>query len=57
MLKRIDHVEIMPHDFERGIGFYAGALGSELRKGAGLTPPPWKKTLEDGRVFLQQKNH
>ena len=30
MLKRIDHVEIVPQDFERSIAFYTGTLGFKL---------------------------
>ncbi len=30
MLKRIDHVEIVPQDFERSLEFYTGTLGFAL---------------------------
>ncbi|MBV8536042.1 MAG: VOC family protein [Alphaproteobacteria bacterium] len=30
MLKRIDHVEIVPQDFERSLAFYTGTLGFTL---------------------------
>ena len=30
MLKRIDHVEIVPQDFERSLAFYTGTLGFAL---------------------------
>jgi glyoxylase I family protein len=32
MFKRIDHVEIIPHDFERAIGFYTGVLGFRVKE-------------------------
>jgi glyoxylase I family protein len=32
MFKRIDHVEIIPHDFERAIGFYTGVLGFGVKE-------------------------
>jgi glyoxylase I family protein len=32
MFKRIDHVEIIPHDYERAIGFYTGVLGFRVRE-------------------------
>ncbi len=32
MFKRIDHVEIIPHDFDRAIGFYTGVLGFKVKE-------------------------
>ncbi len=32
MFKRIDHVEIVPHDFERAIGFYTEVLGFTVKE-------------------------
>ncbi len=32
MFKRIDHVEIIPHDFERAIGFYTEVLGFRVKE-------------------------
>jgi glyoxylase I family protein len=32
MFKKIDHVEIVPQDFERAIGFYTGVLGFRIRE-------------------------
>ena len=31
MFKRIDHVEIVPHDFERAISFYTAVLGFKVK--------------------------
>lgn len=30
MLKRLDHVELIPSDFERSLAFYSGVLGGQL---------------------------
>ena len=32
MFRKIDHVEIVPQDFERAIGFYTGVLGFRIRE-------------------------
>jgi glyoxylase I family protein len=32
MFKRIDHIEIIPHDFERAIGFYTEVLGFTVKE-------------------------
>ena len=32
MFKRIDHVEIIPCDFERAISFYTGILGFKIKQ-------------------------
>ena len=40
MFKRIDHVEIVPHDFEKAISFYTAVLGFKVknRQKVGVSP-------------------
>ncbi len=40
MFNRIDHVEIVPQDFERAIGFYTGVLGFKLKERREVDVPP-----------------
>jgi len=40
MFKRIDHVEIIPRDFERSIGFYTGVLGFVVKQRMMVAAPP-----------------
>lgn len=40
MLKRLDHVEIVPRDFERSIAFYTRVLGFELVDRYPVDAPP-----------------
>jgi glyoxylase I family protein len=41
--KRIDHIEIIPHDFERAIGFYTGGLGFKVEKRRRVDASPLEK--------------
>jgi glyoxylase I family protein len=45
MLKRIDHVEIVPRDFERSLAFYVGALGFMLDHRIPVDAPPIKEVV------------
>jgi len=40
MFKRIDHVEIIPSDFEKSIAFYTGVLGFTLNQRLKVAAPP-----------------
>jgi glyoxylase I family protein len=40
MFKKIDHVEIVPHDFERAIGFYTTVLGFKVKDRREVDVPP-----------------
>ncbi|HUZ34347.1 MAG TPA: VOC family protein [Xanthobacteraceae bacterium] len=56
MLKRIDHVEIVPRDFERSLAFYVGALGFTLDHRIPVDAPPIKEvvylTLNESAIEL-----
>jgi len=56
MLKRIDHVEIVPRDFERSLAFYVGALGFTLDHRIAVDAPPIKEvvylTLNESAIEL-----
>ncbi|BCG47286.1 Lactoylglutathione lyase and related lyases [Citrifermentans bremense] len=40
MFKRIDHVEIIPRDFERSIRFYTDILGFAMKQRMAVSAPP-----------------
>jgi glyoxylase I family protein len=40
MFKRIDHVEIIPRNFERSIDFYTGVLGFTVKQRVKVQSPP-----------------
>jgi glyoxylase I family protein len=40
MFKRIDHVEIIPRDFERSIKFYIETLGFTMKQRMTVSAPP-----------------
>lgn len=40
MFKRIDHVEIIPRDFEKAIGFYTEVLGFTVKQRLKVEAPP-----------------
>jgi glyoxylase I family protein len=40
MFKRIDHVEIIPRDFEKSIGFYTAVLGFVVKQRLKVAAPP-----------------
>ena len=56
MLTRIDHVEIVPEDFERSLAFYTGTLGFTVDHRISLDAPPIKEvaylTLNDAAIEL-----
>lgn len=55
MFKKIDHVEIVPHDFERAIGFYTGVLGFKVKQRREVDVPPLQEVafLELGDTVLE----
>lgn len=58
MFKRIDHVEIIPTDFERAIGFYTEILGFKVKQRLKVDAPPLEEIaylgLGDTVVELMQ---
>ncbi|WP_026841890.1 VOC family protein [Citrifermentans bremense] len=40
MFKRIDHVEIIPRDFEQSIAFYTETLGFTMKQRMAVSAPP-----------------
>jgi len=56
MLKRIDHVEIVPKDFERSLAFYTEVLGFTMDHRYPIDAPPLKEvaylTLNDSAIEL-----
>jgi glyoxylase I family protein len=56
MLKRLDHVEIIPRDFERSLAFYTGVLGFTVDHRYPIDAPPLKEvaylTLHDSAIEL-----
>lgn len=56
MFKRIDHVELIPSDFEKTVSFYTDVLGFQLKEGKVIDSPPLKGivylTLGDTMVEL-----
>jgi glyoxylase I family protein len=55
MFKRIDHVEIIPKDFEKSIGFYTGVLGFVVKQRLKVAAPPLVEIayLELGGTVLE----
>jgi glyoxylase I family protein len=45
MFKRIDHVEIVPMDPERTIGFYVDVLGFRLKSRKEVNAPPMREVI------------
>jgi glyoxylase I family protein len=61
MFKRIDHVELIPTDYEKTISFYTDILGFEIKERQTLDMPPLKEiaylTLGDTMMeFLNVEN-
>ncbi len=55
MFKRIDHIEIIPHDFDRAIGFYTEVLGFTVkeRREVGASPLEEVAFLSLGDTLLE----
>ena len=55
MFKRIDHVEIIPIDFEKSIGFYTEVLGFIVKQRLKVAAPPLVEIayLELGGTVLE----
>lgn len=55
MFKRIDHVEIIPIDFEKSIGFYTEVLGFIVKQRLKVAAPPLDEIayLELGDTVLE----
>ena len=55
MFKRIDHVEIIPRDFEKSIGFYTEVLGFVIKQRMEVPAPPLVEIayLELGGTVLE----
>ncbi len=55
MFKRIDHVEIIPRDFEKSIGFYTAVLGFVVKQRLKVAAPPLVEIayLELGGTVLE----
>ncbi|WP_243371751.1 VOC family protein [Geotalea sp. SG265] len=55
MFKRIDHVEIIPRDFERAMGFYTEVLGFKVRQRLKVEAPPLEEIayLELGDTVVE----
>ena len=55
MFKRIDHVEIIPSDFERSIAFYTGVLGFILDRRVPIGSSPLEEVayLKLGNTMLE----
>ena len=45
MFKRIDHIEIVPSDVEKSLGFYQNILGFELKNRVQVNAPPMKEVI------------
>ena len=45
MFKRIDHVEIVPHDLEKSLAFYQNILGFKLKNRVPVDAPPMKEVI------------
>jgi catechol 2,3-dioxygenase-like lactoylglutathione lyase family enzyme len=45
MFKRIDHIEIVPSDVERTLGFYQTILGFNLKVRVQVDAPPMKEVI------------
>jgi len=55
MFKRIDHVELIPSDFEKSIAFYTGVLGFTLKQRLEVGAPPLQEVayLKLGDTVLE----
>ena len=55
MFKKIDHVEIIPGDFEKTIGFFTEILGFKIKRRMEIAHPPMKEIafLELNGTFLE----
>jgi glyoxylase I family protein len=55
MFKRIDHVEIIPRDFEKAIDFYTEILGFKVRQRLKVEAPPLEEIayLELGDTVIE----
>ena len=55
MFKRIDHIEIIPGDFEKSIGFYTEILGFVVKQRLEVAAPPLVEIayLELGGTVLE----
>ncbi len=55
MFKRIDHVEIIPTDFDRTISFYTEILGFTVRERSRVDKPPLEEIayLELGNTVIE----
>jgi len=61
MFKRIDHVELVPSDYEKTIGFYTDVLGFSIKERIAVDMPPLREiiylTLGDTMMeFLHVEN-
>lgn len=45
MFKRIDHVELIPTDFDRSLAFYTEVLGFTLKSRAAVKAPPLEEVV------------
>jgi len=55
MFKRIDHVEIIPEDFDRAVAFYTEVLGFTVRQRMPVDSPPLQEIayLELGGTVIE----
>jgi len=55
VFKRIDHIEIIPKDFEKSIGFYTEILGFVVKQRLKVAAPPLDEIayLELGGTVLE----
>lgn len=55
MFKRIDHIEVIPQDFDRAIGFYTEILGFKVKSRQKVEAPPLEEVayLELGDTVLE----
>ncbi len=55
MFKRIDHVEVVPRDFDRALGFYTEVLGFKVKSRQKVEAPPLEEVayLELGETVLE----
>lgn len=45
MFKRIDHVELVPINYERTVGFYIDILGFKIKERKTMTNPPLREIV------------
>lgn len=55
MFKKIDHIEVIPQDFQRAIDFYTGVLGFTIRNQFRVEAPPLEEVayLDLGGTVLE----